>query len=158
MPNKKHVDLDNARVDEQRAVMEQIIEDDQCPFCLENLRQYHKEPILQETNHWILTPNQWPYQNTQLHLLAIYKDHATQLRHLKPAAGRELIKLFQWVEAEYNVPGGGWAMRFGDTDYSAGTVNHIHAQFLVPDIHASNYAEKPVRLKIGKIGLESELK
>jgi len=146
----KHVDLDNAREDEQKAVMKDILDADHCPFCIENLKKYHQPPIIRETKYWRLTKNQWPYRHTKLHLLAIYKDHVTALAELESKAGSELIELFQWVEKKYHVPGGGWAMRFGDTDYSAGTVNHLHAQFLVPDIHHPNYLDKPVRFKIGK--------
>jgi ATP adenylyltransferase len=145
---KPFVDLDNARKDEQRVVMQDIIAADECPFCLENLRKYHQQPILQETEHWLLTPNQWPYDHTKIHLLAIYKSHAERLAEIAPKAGQDLLELMQWAEQEYSVPGGGWAMRFGDTNYSAGTVLHIHAQFLVPDLDSPEY--KPVRIKIGK--------
>lgn len=145
---KPFVDLDNARQDGQRDVMEDIIAADHCPFCAENLQKYHKQPILRETEYWLLTPNQWPYDHTKVHLLAIYKTHAERLSELAPEAGKDLLELMQWAEKEYDVPGGGWAMRFGDTDYSAGTVLHIHAQFLVPDLSSPGY--EPVRIKIGK--------
>jgi ATP adenylyltransferase len=145
---KTFVDLDNSREDDQRAVMAGIVEAEHCPFCLENLRKYHKQPIVRETEYWLLTPNQWPYNHTKIHLLAIYKTHAERLSDLPPEAGADLLALMQWAEKEYNVPGGGWAMRFGDTNYSAGTVLHIHAQFLVPDLESPGY--EPVRFKIGK--------
>lgn len=143
-----HVDLDNARLDEQRQVMEEIVAADHCPFCLENLQKYHKQPILKDGKFWILTPNQWPYEHTKVHLLAIYKEHATDLNQINPEAGNELLQMMQWAQAEYQVPGGAWAMRFGDTDYSAGTVAHIHVQFIVPNLESAGY--EPVRLKIGK--------
>ena len=146
------VDLDNAREKDQIKVMKKIISAGDCPFCLDNLRKYHKRPILKETKHWLLTENQWPYPHTKLHLLAIYKEHAEKLVELKPEAGQELLELMQWAEKHYQVPGGGWCMRFGDTNYSAGTVKHIHAQFLVPDIDAPDYDTKPVKVKIGKTG------
>ena len=145
---KSYVDLDNARKDDQRDVMREIIAAGECPFCAENLRKYHKQPIVRETEHWLLTPNQWPYNHTKIHLLAIYKTHAERLSELTLEAGADLLALMQWAEKEYNVPGGGWAMRFGDTDHSAGTVLHIHAQFLVPDLESPGY--EPVRIKIGK--------
>lgn len=145
-----HIDLDNARIDEQKNIMKDIFQAGHCPFCPENLKKYHKQPIIKETKYWILTKNQWPYKHTKTHLLAIYKDHITNLANLNPVAGQELIELFAWAEKEYNAPGGGFAMRFGDTDYSAGTVAHIHAQFLVPDIHHPEYLKKPVKIKIGK--------
>jgi hypothetical protein len=119
--SKQFVDLENARKDDQRVVMADIVDAAHCPFCSENLRKYHKQPIIRETDFWVLTTNQWPYKHTKNHLLAIYKHHAVKLAELDPAAGTDLLLLLQWAEAEYQVPGGGWAMRFGDTNYSAGT-------------------------------------
>ncbi len=144
------VDLDNAREKEQVKVMKKIISAGECPFCLKNLRKYHKEPILKEGKYWLLTKNQWPYKHTKLHLLAIYKEHAEKLNDLAPEASRELLELVQWAERKFSIPGGGWVMRFGDTNYSAGSVKHLHAQLLVPDIEAPDYLDKPVRVKIGK--------
>jgi len=146
--NKQFVDIDNAREDEQIEVMRGIARAEHCPFCVENLKKYHKQPILKETKYWLLTQNQWPYKNTKLHLLIIYKEHATSLGELKSEAGSEFFELAKWVEKKFEIPGGGLAMRFGDTRYSAGTVNHVHVQFLVPDIEGENY--KPTRFKIGK--------
>lgn len=144
----QHINLDNARGDEQKQVMQDIMAADHCPFCHENLTKYHKQPILKEGTYWLVTTNQWPYPYTKLHLLFIYKEHVTHLPGMNPDAGRELIELAQWAQAEYDVPGGGLAMRFGDTDHSAGTVAHLHAQFLVPDLDHPTY--EPVRIKIGR--------
>ena len=142
------VDIDNSREEEQKQVMENIISAGHCPFCEENIRKYHKQPILKEGRYWIVTDNQWPYKNTKVHLLIIYKEHATDLSGLDPESGKELLEFVTWAEKEYQIPGGGWAMRFGDTNYSAGTVNHIHVQFIQPDISLSEF--KPVRIKLGK--------
>lgn len=145
---QQFVDLDNAREHDQKVVMQEIQAEEHCPFCLENLHKYHKRPILKEGTYWLLTDNQWPYKHTKVHLLLIYKEHATRLSELEPEAGKELLEFVQWAEVEYKVRGGGWAMRFGDTDYSAGTINHIHVQFLQPDLDSEGY--EPVRIKIGK--------
>lgn len=147
-PPKAFVDLDNARQDDQREVMEQIIAEGTCPFCLENLQKHHPQPLLKKGEYWVLTENRWPYEHTKHHILAISTKHVETLSELDPAAGAELFKLFAEIEREYNVPGGGLALRFGDTDYSAGTVNHLHAHFIEPDITAPEY--QPVRFKIGK--------
>lgn len=150
--DKKFVDLDNARFDDQRAMMEEIIAADHCPFCLENLQKYHQEPILKEGKYWLLTTNKWPYTNTKYHFLLIHKTHIEHLLELTPEAGAELIEIAQWTAKEYDIPGGGLAMRFGDTEYSAGTVAHLHVQLLQPDIDTPGYDEAPVRIKIGKTG------
>lgn len=142
------IDIDNARYDDQRHVMQRIADNQECPFCLENLKKYHQRPILKEGEFWVLTENAWPYENTRVHLLAITKTHVEKLTELPKGAGDELMQLCAWAEQEYQVKGGGVSMRFGDTNYSAGTVYHLHAQFIVPDIDKEGF--QPVRIKLGK--------
>ena len=146
--NTSFVDIDNARLEEQKQVMQQIVDEGHCPFCLENFQKYHRQPTLKNGKYWLVTLNQWPYEHTKHHFLAIYKQHAERLADLDPAAGEELIRFFQEIEKEYDIPGGGWAMRFGNTKYSAGTVKHLHVQFLSPDLDDPTY--QPIRFKIGK--------
>jgi len=148
MSKKQFVDLDNAREDEQKQVMKDIINADHCPFCLENLNKYHKQPIIKEGKYWLLTQNQWPYKHTRHHLLVIYKQHATDLSELDIESGKELLEFVAWAQKEFKISGGGFAMRFGDTNYSAGTINHIHVQFIQPDIKKPDFS--PVRIKLGK--------
>jgi ATP adenylyltransferase len=148
MKKSKFIDIDNARVDDQKKVMLDIMSADHCPFCAENFKKYNKQSILKDGTYWLLTTNQWPYDYTKHHLLLIYKIHAVNLSQLDPKSGVELLEFFQWAEEKYQIPGGGWVMRFGDTDYSAGTVNHLHAQLIQPDIDHPDFT--PVRIKIGK--------
>ncbi|HEY4514729.1 MAG TPA: hypothetical protein VJJ22_01055 [Candidatus Paceibacterota bacterium] len=120
----------HVRSDEQKQVMEDIISRGHCPFCLENLLKYHKEPIIKEGKYWILTKNQWPYEGTNIHLLAISKKHCTQLTEIEKGAGDELLELLALTEKEFALPGGSFFIRFGDTDYTGATVQHIHAQLI----------------------------
>lgn len=143
----KFINVNNSRKQEQIEVMQKIAEQQHCPFCLENLKLYHKQPILEEGRYWILTTNQWPYQHTKYHFLLIYKEHATKLADLKAEAGAELFTMLKKLEKKYHFEGGGFAMRFGDTDFSAGTVNHLHVQLVVPDAMAKDF--EPVKIKIG---------
>ena len=150
MPEKPFVNLNNARLKEQRGVMEQILAQGVCPFCGEHLRKFHMQPILNETPHWILTNNQWPYENTKVHLLAIYKTHAESFAETETGAGTELFELLRWAEKEYDIKGGGLGMRFGDPAYNGGTVRHLHAQILAADISdKTNPGYKPVRFRVG---------
>jgi diadenosine tetraphosphate (Ap4A) HIT family hydrolase len=146
--SKQFIDQDNSRLDEQKKVMAEIADQAHCPFCRENLEKYHKRPILKEGRFWLITENQWPYEHVKHHWLAIYKSHAETLTELDPAAGSELIQLCAEMVQEFQVAGGALCMRFGDTDHSAGTVLHLHAQLIEPDIDAPDY--QPVRFKIGK--------
>lgn len=143
-------DLLNAREGAQKQAMEQMLAADHCPFCEENLDKYHQKEILKNGKHWLLTWNQWPYFNTKHHLLFILKTHCEELSELDPDAGRELIEMCQWAEQEFGLDGGGVFMRFGDTEFSGGTIPHIHAQMMVPDIDAKDFDENPVRAKFGR--------
>lgn len=142
------VNLDNARHEEQRRVMEGIIERGECPFDEENLAKTHSQPILRRGEHWTVTPNQWPYAFTRLHLLAISRYHAESLSDLQEGSLDELQNHFQWAEAEYQVAAGGLivAMRFGDVQQTGATVNHIHAHLIVPD--KEKQPEDKIRFKI----------
>jgi len=142
------INLANARETEQKSVMKDIADAEHCPFCRENLCKYHQQPILKEGQFWLVTTNQWPYRHTKHHFLLIYKVHAVSLSDLSPAAGQELFELIAEIEQSYAIKGGGLAMRFGDTDYSAGTISHLHVQLIEPDIESPNFV--PVRIKIGR--------
>lgn len=142
------VDMDNARIPKQRAAMEGILARGHCPFCPGNLPPEHKQPVEKDGAHWFITKNQWPHKNTKLNLLFILKRHTETLADLKPEEGAELFELLSWTEKKYSFPGGGIGMRFGDTNFSAATVRHIHVQLFVPDRDAPDF--EPVRFKIGK--------
>lgn len=143
---QKFVLLENSRTDEQKVVMEKIIKDGVCPFCSENIAEYHTQEILKSGEHWLLTYNQWPYENTELHLIAIATYHATCLSDLKPGAAEELFDFMRWAERRFNISYGGICMRFGDVKQTGATVDHIHAHLIVPKKNLSK--EDKVRFKI----------
>lgn len=150
--SKQFVNIANARLDEQRQVMEEILKRGLCPFCPEHLQKFHKNPVLRGTAHWFLTENQWPYENTKVHLLAIYKHHAESLSELDSRAGEELLALAQWTEQTYKLSGGALTlgMRFGDPGASGATVRHLHAQFVSAAVTDRNDpAYRPVRFRAG---------
>lgn len=133
MSKESFVDLSKARTSEQLRVMQEIQEEGHCPFDLDQLQKYHKEPILRRGEHWLLTPNQWPYENTRVHLLAIAATHTESLMDLRPGSMDELLEHLQWAEFAYNITAGGLAMRFGDVKKNGATVNHLHAHLIVPE-------------------------
>ncbi len=142
--------LDHSRIDEQRAVMDAIRRKGVCPFCQEHFRKYHREPILQESTHWMLTRNQWPYDNTRIHLLLIAKEHVETLADLGHGAGEELFQLCAWAAREFGITSGALGMRFGDPHFNRGTVRHLHAQLLCVNVtDEADPRYKPVRFRIG---------
>ena len=145
---REFVELGNARKKEQIQVMQQIVVDGVCPFCMDNLARYHKKPILKDGKYWVLTENQWPYENTKHHWLAIYKEHVENVADVPAEGLKELMGLFQEIIKDYTVEGGGIVMRFGTPELSGGTVLHLHAQMVVPDLNSPTY--EPVRIKVGR--------
>ncbi|MFA6095185.1 MAG: hypothetical protein WC757_04895 [Candidatus Paceibacterota bacterium] len=136
--NNKFIHLNAVRREDQKKVMEKIDEAGHCPFCTENLKEYHKKPILKEGKFWILTDNQWPYEKINHQLLAIYKKHIEHISEIEPGAGEELISLFAEEAGKRNIPGGGLAMRFGkssDGNYGS-SVLHLHAHLIEPNLSA----------------------
>ncbi|OHA26991.1 MAG: hypothetical protein A3C06_04460 [Candidatus Taylorbacteria bacterium RIFCSPHIGHO2_02_FULL_46_13] len=149
MPDRKKIEenrfinMDTVRLESQRKTMEEIKKQDHCPFCIENLAIYHKNPILKEGKFWLLTENQWPYANIKHQLLAIYKTHVEHIKDLDPEAGRELFEMFGQESAKRNMSGGGIAIRFGSSEYGnyGSSVYHIHAHLIEPDLQTLGETE-----------------
>lgn len=148
--DKRFVDIDNARYQDQREVMQKIIDEGHCPFCLDNWHQYNPDPFLNEGEHWFLVKNKWPYVNTKQHYLLITKDHVESFAELSAQARDELFTLLDWAINEYNIPGGAMSIRFGDTHFSAGSVQHMHVQLIHPDIDADDFEKNPVKIRVGR--------
>jgi len=149
-PQPSMVYLSNAREVAQWINMEQIFRDNVCPFCPEHLLTYHTPPIIRETDNWVVTANQYPYENTRVHLLLIRREHAERLSELNANDWRDIGELVQWAEREYKIGGGGFGFRFGNPALNGATVKHLHAHLLTANISdPSDPAYKSVRLKVG---------
>lgn len=147
----KFIQKENSRNEHQKMVMEKINEEGHCPFCKENLDKYHKKPILKEGKFWVLTDNQWPYENVKHQLLAIYKKHIEHISELEAGAGEELLALFVGEAKKRNIPGGALCIRFGansDKGNYGSTVLHLHAHLIEPDLE--NPGKEKIKFKIGQ--------
>lgn len=148
----KFINIVNARNSEQKKVMEDIASNDHCPFCIENLDKYHKNPILKEGKYWLITENQWPYEKVRHQILAIHKTHIEHVNDLSSEAGAELIELFKEQSIKRNIVGGGIAIRFGtnpDKGNYGSSVAHLHAHLIEPDLEALS-SDEAWRFKFGQ--------
>lgn len=148
MPEKKpsHVNLEHARTADQKAVMQQIVQDGVCPFCQEHLLKYHPKPILKQGVYWLVTENAFPYGGARVHLLFIHLMHVT----LPPTNGdqfKELFEMIDWARGKYGILGGTLVMRFGENKYNGASVDHLHAHLVVGDADKPDH--KGVRVKVG---------
>jgi diadenosine tetraphosphate (Ap4A) HIT family hydrolase len=128
-------------------VIEQIQKDGVCPFCTDHLKQYHKNPILKESDRWILTTNMYPYANSKHHFLIILRTHKSDTKELSPEEWQDLHEQINWLVDSYNLPGGTLMMRCGDTSHTGATVTHLHAHFVAPDY--DNPDRQPIMVRIG---------
>ncbi len=129
------------------SVIADIQKDGVCPFCSEQLKKYHKNPITKETNYWLVTTNMYPYKNTKHHILIIHKEHIQSVTELSEAAWLELRRIYGDVINESNIPGGTMFIRFGDTRFTGASVAHLHAHLVSSDPDNGEY--EPILTRIG---------
>jgi diadenosine tetraphosphate (Ap4A) HIT family hydrolase len=145
-----NVKIENARTEDYGKRLLDIAKRGICPFCMPHLKEFFPEDPLYENMDWYLFKNQVPQKNTLYHLLVIAKAHGTRLTDIAMTkTGNSFFDVVAWAEKNYKLPGGAVGFRFGDMNYSAGTVSHSHAQIIVPDIDSLKEGEF-VALYIGK--------
>lgn len=152
MTNRLSVEMSNARLDEQREVMEGILDDGVCPFCIGSLRRYHKKPLLEEGEHWIVTENQWPYGHTAFQLLFIAREHVRTLADLGENVGPAFAELGVLATKYLDVYGtdtAGFGMRIGNPAETGGTVDHLHAHLMKIDPNAPRGTK--LKMKLGEV-------
>lgn len=122
-----------------KEVLEKIEKSGKCPFCPEN-RDF-KNPILKRVGGWIVKKNDWPYKNTLHHFVFIPDRHLENFSELTPDDFKALLELVTWTIKEFKIPGGGFAMRFGEPDYTGASVRHLHAHLIVPELNKDGTAK-----------------
>jgi diadenosine tetraphosphate (Ap4A) HIT family hydrolase len=142
MKKKKFVNLKNARKGDYEKVISEILKTGKCPFCPETFK-YHKKPIFKKRGNWFLTDNSWPYKNARIHLMIIGKKHKENLSELNQKDLKEVYFLANWAIKKYNIKGGALTIRFGETDFTGASVNHLHFHIISPK------SKKAVNFPIG---------
>ncbi len=141
-PNNTQARGDNA----YENVIKKIETDNVCPFCPEQLANYHKNPILHETPSWLVTKNMYPYTGAKHHFLLIHKAHIIRPDEMSAQAQNELFGLIAWTTKEFNIPGATFFMRFGDTKFTGASVAHLHAQLVASNPSQEGY--EPVLARV----------
>lgn len=145
---KSGLDHNEARTEEQRALMAKIEADGVCPFCAEHFKKYHPKPIIKETDNWFVTENMSPYEGTTTHLLFVYKPKHTNVpNEMAPEAATELFALVAEQVKIKNISGGSFFMRFGEGGYNGSSVEHLHAQLIVGEEKSDS--TESLRVKLG---------
>jgi ATP adenylyltransferase len=138
--------LGNYRTAEQLADMRRLEAAGVCVFCPEHLAQDRNQPILHRTPQWTVTPNEFPYRGTRLHLLLVPDEHVTDLVDLSAEAQRDFWSALSWVREHYGLSFYSLAVRNGESEYTGGTIRHVHVHLLQGDVDDPQH--EPVRTKL----------
>ncbi|MFZ2187981.1 MAG: HIT domain-containing protein [Candidatus Moraniibacteriota bacterium] len=145
--NNSGLDLKNARKEEQIAVMKKIIADGVCPFCHDFVEKkkpaYHSNPVLVETDFWVVTRNAWPYGHTKEHLILVIKRHILNPEEMKEEEILDLWNIIREVKQKLGITHSTLLMRSDTTGKTGATVQHLHAQLVVAS------GDEPVITRIG---------
>lgn len=122
-----------------------------CPFCKLDLE---KNIMVASNDVWTAWKNPYPLNNTDLHLVMAPREHLTHIRDLMTEDWLAFGELLETISILFSnqMPGGGLIMRFGDQEFHAGSIKHLHANLIVPNLRGE------VRIPLAKDPEEIEEK
>jgi ATP adenylyltransferase len=123
--------LENARTEEQKRIMEEVASRGECFLCPHTLKQESERnktstPPLFEGVHWYIKRNDFPYEGAKLHLLIVPKRHVKGMEDLLVEEFSELQQMIIWVNKTFDVRGASIFVRYGDMSYTGATYTHMH--------------------------------
>jgi diadenosine tetraphosphate (Ap4A) HIT family hydrolase len=136
------VDLANVRGKEQMEQYRQILEGNYDPFeSVEKILELKNEVVYIHKN-WIIFKNQH-YKGRKNSFVAVLRRFATDPGELDMMETLDAFKIFKELCDEYDIRGGAFFMRFGDTRLSGASVKHLHFHIVEPN------PETPLPMWIG---------
>ena len=143
------VNEQNSKRGHYAEVIKDIAEKNVCPFCPEQLLNFHKKPI-RKYGHWIVTDNMYPYKPVKHHALFIHEQHIEHVSDMSPEAWQELKEIVDQETTSRGIVGGAVMMRFGDTRFTGASVSHLHAHLVQSDPDSPDYnPDQGLRARVG---------
>lgn len=140
------VSIQNARPGVYENVIKDIAEKKVCPFCPEQIHQFHQNPI-DRRSYWLVTDNMYPYKPSRHHALFI---HIAHIEHISDVTAEAWVELSEIIKEQTNgrgMSGGTLIWRFGDTRFTGASVTHLHANLVQSDPEHEDY-DSAVGLKV----------
>lgn len=138
--------LGNFRSEEQLADMRRLEASGVCVLCPEHLAKDPDQHTARRTAHWTVTPNEFPYRGTRLHLLLVPDEHVTDMADLSPEARLDFWAVLDWVRDHFGLTYYTIVARNGHCEYTGGTIRHVHLHLLQGDVDDPDH--EPVRTKL----------
>jgi ATP adenylyltransferase len=126
--------LGNYRTQQQLEDMIRLEAEGTCTFCPEHLAKDSDRRVVHRTSRWTVTPNEFPYRGTRLHLLLVPDEHVTDMLDLSDEAKADLWTALDWVRAEYGLTFYSLIARNGECEFTGATVRHVHLHMLQGDV------------------------
>ncbi len=134
----------HARTPEQLAEMKRLDEAGVCLFCPAHLAGHPRQQVLLSTAHWSVTPNEFPYPGTRLHLLLVPHQHVSDLLELSDEARADFWAALAATAARHRLEHYSLGIRNGDCRFTGATIAHVHAHLLVA---TGDGGAPPVRMR-----------
>ena len=138
--------LEAARNEKQLAQMEDLEARGVCFVCPEHFEKEHGYPIVREWEYWQLSHNDYPYAETDLHLLFFPRQHVRSMAELPKKAQMEYGVVIAEIETSFELGHYAVGMRCGDFCYNGSSVEHLHSHIVV----AKRNPLKKVRFKMSR--------
>lgn len=117
--------------------MKKRIENEACPFCDEFFDSQINsiiDTVGDDATRWRMWMNPFAHKGTDIHVILAPVRHIEHISQMKEGDWSALGKLCQALTERLQLPGGALAMRFGDPERNAGSIYHLHANLIVPDL------------------------
>lgn len=138
--------LGNHRSQAQLDDMRRLAEAGICVFCPQHLATDPNQRTLHRTALWTVTPNEFPYEGTRLHLLLVPDEHVTDVVDLSAEAKHDFWVALRWVREYHRLTYYSMVIRNGDCERTGATVRHVHVHLLQGDV--DDPLHQPVRTKL----------
>jgi diadenosine tetraphosphate (Ap4A) HIT family hydrolase len=113
-----------------------------CPFC--DPLDPEKNKVINQVGRWRMWVNPFPTKHSKLHLVMAPCEHMDRHSLITSMDFANMGGLFMWAQQEFGFTGGGFVMRFGSPKHGSGTVLHLHANIIIPDLSG------PVQVPLAK--------
>ena len=137
--------MSNYRTAEQLAEMQRLEAAGICLFCPTSLSEHAHQRVLLETRHWTVTPNEYPYKGTKLHLLVVPHRHVNDMLDLDGESLADFWDALKKIREQFGLEHYGLGVRNGNCSFTGATIAHVHAHIVVGDPTLD--PEVPVRMR-----------
>nr|AIA13018.1 Dihydrofolate reductase [uncultured bacterium] len=121
----------NARTEEFKKYLNEIIDEGKCPFCPGGATHRNQEMIYQNDHWWVINTLQ-PLANTLHHFMIVPFRHIVTMDELTAAEWEGFSKMLTWANGQFKANGLAYYWRQGEPMVTGASVSHLHVQAIAP--------------------------